>query len=163
MPRAVTILLIETSAGERRRLSDAFATGAGMAVVGTAWTASSAKALAHDLAPDAIVIGGAPGKDPLALVVSIMESAAAPIIVIGGPLMPRSETQRLLHAGAVAVAGVPEGTGVERIVNTRRATDPRLVAIHSAARGRRDVDAHRSDLHRAFSRSGIARPVRSAS
>jgi hypothetical protein len=56
-----------------------------------------------------------------------------------------------------------EGTGVERIVNTRRATDPRLVAIHSAARGRRDVDAHRSDLHRAFSRSGIARPVRSAS
>lgn len=114
MPRAVTILLIETSAGERRRLSDAFATGAGMAVVGTAWTASSAKALAHDLAPDAIVIGGAPGKDPLALVVSIMESAAAPIIVIGGPLMPRSETQRLLHAGAVAVVGVPEGTGVER-------------------------------------------------
>ena len=107
MAGQIRILLVESSPDGRRRLGQLLGAAEGMAVVAEASTDATAKRLALTISPDVIVIGGSAAQGTSALVASIMETAAAPIVALFPAGTPAQMSSLSLKAGAVAVLAMP--------------------------------------------------------
>ena len=114
MPRLIRILLVEQSADKRHRLRDLLSAAEDMAVVGEAATATSGQRLARALSPGMIVVGGVGPESSLGLVKAIMETAAAPIIVVTSPLAFQREAALATTTGATAALAMPSVAGAAR-------------------------------------------------